>query len=931
MRTCIVLALAAALLPFGGCKGKKAKFAAAPAGKLKAFGEPGELGIGADTFEAQATDLEGKYLLYAIYRDPKPGWGFGHGLQLYNYNTELKIKLPLGKLGRSRRFGFIYKEEEPMIAVIRTVDTSGDGDVDEKDANQLFIMAPDGLDEEPVSTAGDHVAEFWADPKGELLFYAVSDTWEGKPVEEGEEEPEGDPVMRAFSWNVETKETNKVGECLRFYGISPDGKQTACLPADGVDVEKGEISVELSSRDRSEHGTVTLPTTVDQQVVPLGEGRVAYTRTESSSTGKRDVLYVRTTDGEDVQVTSPSVDTRILSVLGDGGLLFESRAIYTVDDKTVYRAVSGDLKKVYDLLEVEGTRPLEMPIMAGNGGLLSYAVFPETSFEAVPEATLMVALPESRPESHAVSEVANEAIAGLGETIVEKLRNALGTTSPVDADSITVSVPRERAVMPLDLEGEVTDESLMDAVVSVRDEVSGVLAEKGYDAVFVAEGHPDAVGVVKWHEEFGRHLSYLVAYGHWVPVREEYPLVVEDLVFKKMGGCADPRMVQLHAAGWLAAVRRVDAEELKLVVRADPIDPNMKLREGAQVIEAVQPGDEAVSFDVIADKVDPRRSHRSHFDLWIFADGERVPYFDAAWTEATKAWIEVLRGLPGEVLPTEKLEVFAMGNETIEPLAKWFPSTVVRQEEHLDVHLFLDDTSPPAGEKAQWDALADGLMEHFTPFLEQYDPDNVKKLRVSLYRGPSLVTEAWHMTPEEKYTHGCEHGDGESCYELALIYEQREKEMSAEMAFYEACDLGWEPACERISGAGAKKGGADEAGAKEDEEPGPPAKKSTLPPEVGAAVREAPSLKKSEIQAAIKEQMPKIKSCFTKQSVESGNVSVRITIDGKGEVTGSSVKHSSVDDEAVTKCLLMQVDMIEFPATPDGEPFTFSYPFTYMK
>jgi hypothetical protein len=187
------------------------------------------------------------------------------------------------------------------------------------------------------------------------------------------------------------------------------------------------------------------------------------------------------------------------------------------------------------------------------------------------------------------------------------------------------------------------------------------------------------------------------------------------------------------------------------------------------------------------------------------------------------------------------------------------------------------------------------------------------------------------MTPEEKYTHGCEHGDGESCYELALIYEQREKEMSAEMAFYEACDLGWEPACERISGAGAKKGGADEAGAKEDEEPGPPAKKSTLPPEVGAAVREAPSLKKSEIQAAIKEQMPKIKSCFTKQSVESGNVSVRITIDGKGEVTGSSVKHSSVDDEAVTKCLLMQVDMIEFPATPDGEPFTFSYPFTYMK
>lgn len=932
MRSSVVIALAAALISLGGCKGKKAKFAPAPAGDLEAFSAPEDLGIGEDVYRAMATDLEGKHLLYANERDPKEGWGWGHGLQLNNYNTELKIKLPLGKLGRSTQFGFVYIEEEPMLAVVRTVDTNGDGDVDGEDANQLLVMAPDGLDEEPVSTAGEHVVTFSPDPQGELLYYATTDYWEGKKLKKGQDPPE-ESLLKVYSWNTRTKETRPLGECLQFYGVSPDGKQTAFLEPGGVDLSKPSLTVKLVSRDGQQKSTVKLPTTGDQQVLPLGEDKVAFTRSVQSSTGIRRVLFVRTAEGEDVQVTSPTVDTQILGGLGDGGVLFLSRAQYSVDDKSMVRALSGDGKKVYDLLEVKGDRPLELPLVAGNGAFFAYAQFPEESFAATPEAKVLIARAEDRPRSHPASEVAEERIAGLGETIVNKLAEALGKDSAVKVDGMSASVPMKRVIMPLEIDGEVSDEALMDAVQSVRDTVAPVLAEEGYDGVFPADGHPDAVGVMKYHEEFGKHLSYLVAYGHWLPVREEYDLVVEDLVFKKMPGCADPRMVQLHAAGWLAAVEDIGASKLELLTRATPIDPNMKVREGKETIEAVKPGDAAVSFDVIADKVDPRRSHRSHFDMLIFADGKQVPYYDASWAEATRAWIEVLRGLPGEVLPTKKLEVYAMGDETVRPLAKWFPSTVVRQEQHLDVHLFLDDTSPSIDEKETWDALADKLMEHFTPFLEQYDPENVMKLRVSLYKGPSQITEAWHMTPEEKHTFGCENGDGESCYQLALIYQEQEKKMSAEMTFYEACDLGHELACEVVTGGAAPEAGTGDSRKKKDE-PAPeekPKKKSSLPPALAGPAQEAPSLKKSEIQAAIKGHIAKIQSCFAKVEVDSGNISVRITIDGKGKVTAATVKHSNVGSQAVEKCVLLQVKMIPFPPTPDGEDFTFSYPFTYVK
>ena len=114
------------------------------------------------------------------------------------------------------------------------------------------------------------------------------------------------------------------------------------------------------------------------------------------------------------------------------------------------------------------------------------------------------------------------------------------------------------------------------------------------------------------------------------------------------------------------------------------------------------------------------------------------------------------------------------------------------------------------------------------------------------------------------------------------------------------------------------------------EEPGKLEKKAKLPPVPGSPVAEPPSLKKSDIQGAIKGSIPKIKSCFAQDSVESGNVSVRVTIDGKGKVIDAKVKHSNVKP-AVESCVLLQVKMVKFPAPPDGEPFKFSYPFTYVK
>jgi hypothetical protein len=267
----------------------------------------------------------------------------------------------------------------------------------------------------------------------------------------------------------------------------------------------------------------------------------------------------------------------------------------------------------------------------------------------------------------------------------------------------------------------------------------------------------------------------------------------------------------------------------------------------------------------------------------------------------------------------------------VEPLGKWFPSTVVRQEQHLDLHLFLDDAAPDEEDLEKWGPISEALVAHIDPFMMQYDPDNVLKVRVTLYKGQNLVTEVWHKTPEEAATLGCENGEAEACLALARIYVEQGKKMSAEMTYYEACDLGSVEACEEISGPVKKS--PDEAAPKqppvEDEKP---EKKATLPPALGdPTVSEAPSLKKSEIQGAIKTDIAKIQSCFAKESIESGNISVRITIDGKGKVSTAEMKHSNVNNSAVEDCVLLQVKMIKFPPTPDGEPFTFSYPFTYVK
>ncbi len=935
MRNWLVCVLAVSLASCPGCKGKKAKYAGVSSGALDAFSAPEQLGIGEDVYVSKAMDLEGKYLLYAIERDPKEGWGFLHGKQLMSYNMELKIKLPLGPLGRSVLYGFVYVDEKPMLAVIKTVDTNGDGDVDEEDANQLVVMAPDGLDEEPVSMAGHHVVGFWPDPRGGRLYFATTDYWEGKKVEPGKE-PKGDPVLVVHGVDLASKEISELGECRAFLGVSPDGLQTACVRPKGVDPSGSSVTVEIATHDGKTAATsATLPTTIDQRILPMGKGMLAYTRFEATSTGARRVLYLHPAQGNDVQVTSGSVDSEIVSSLGDGGVLFSSRALYTVDDQTAFFALSGDGKKVHELARVKGAQKLEMPGISGDGRYLAWFEFPEESFDASPKARVMMSKASGKAKTLTVAEMAGQDIAGLGETMVEKLRAALGQGTPVKLEEITVSVPGKRAVLPMKASAEVTDAALMQAMTSVRDKVGPVVAIQGYDAVFPMEGHPDAVGVMKWHEEFKRHLGYMVAYGHWVPLMEEYDLIVEDLMFRKLPGCADPRMVQLHATGWVVAMRDIGAKKLELVCRATPLDPNMKVREGEQAFDAVAPGGDALSFDIVADKVDPRYSHRSRFDLLVFADGEQVPFYDASWTEATKAWIEVLRALPGHALTTGKIVPYAMGDESIHALAKWFPSTVVRQDQHLDVHLSFGDGAPADDKKEEWDALADKLMVHFTPYLEQYDPENVLRLRVTLYHGPLEMTSAWHMTPEERFTLGCENGDAESCYQLALIYQAQGKKTIAEMAIFEACDMGSEAACEAMNAGAPVEGGAAAPDAKKATEgvpePGELEKKSALPPELAGPAPLAPTLSKSEIQAAIKVNITKIQSCFEKATVDHGNVSVRITIDGKGKVTDAGIKTSSAGSDEVSSCVLVQVKMIAFPATPDGNPFTFTYPFTFVK
>ena len=927
----VVLVLALA----GGCKGKKAKGAGASSGDLKAFGSPKDLGLGEDVYMHQSIDREGKYLLYSIRRDPKEGWGFNHGMELYSYNLELNIKLPLGKLGRSSTFGFVYLGEKEMLAVAKTVDTDDNGDVDERDGNALYVMAPDGLDDEPVSPVRKHVTGYWGDPKGELVIFATADHWEGKvvpPPKEGEKEKEPDWSGVAYTWNFVTKETNELGRCLAFYGVSPDGEQFACLQPDGVG--KDGITVTVIPRDGTGNSTVTLPTTRDAQVVPLGGGRLAFTKVESSSTGDRRTLWIRGADGKDARVTSTSVDTDILRPLADGGVLFLSRAEYTVDDKNMLRAISGDGSKVKDLLTLPGADLLHMPVLSGTGKLFSYAIFPTDSFEANPKGIVWLATAKEKAKPRPAAEVAEEKIAGLGETIVEALRKAIDDGSPVKEDEISVNVPGKRAVLPMAIKEEVTDASLLEAAKSLRGAVMPVLAKEGYSAVLPLDGHADAVAVMHWHPEFGRHLTYFVAYNNWVPVRDEYDIVIEDLVYRKLPGCADPRLVQLHCAGWLAAVKDLGTESLDLVCRADPLDPGMKVREGREAVTGVAPGNEAISMDVIADKVDPRRSHRSTFSLLIFKGSQQLPFYDSSWAEATVAWIEVLRGIPGgEVVPTTKLHYFAKGDEQFIPLAKWFPSTVVRQEQHLDTHIFIDEEgTPPMEDKEGWDALATALMESFTPFLEEHDPDNLEKVRVNLYKGQLLMSEMWHKTPEELAIEGCDLGNGDACYQLGLIMMEKGQKMAADYAFYDGCDMGSELACEVISGAGAS---TSTAGAKPAPEPeaGEPAlkKKTALPPGATKEPPKAASLKKSEIQAAIRENLPEVKYCFQKEAAGTGQmaVTVRIGIDGKGKVETVAVKHSNVS-QSIETCVLQAVRRIAFPEPPVGQPIKLSYPFTYV-
>ncbi|MFH1434182.1 MAG: hypothetical protein ABIJ56_00565, partial [Pseudomonadota bacterium] len=221
------------LIQLFGCKGKNKNYMGNLDFKdIRSVAQPVELPLSEDEYEMAQLGPEAEVLLYIVSREVKEGWGLGHGLELISYNLEKNLKLPLGKLGRSTLVKVIQLGDELKNAVAKTVDTDGNGDIDERDANQLYITATYGLEDEPVSPVGTHTIGVWQDPLAEWVVFATSADWEGRRKKKSEIDNPIDPTPIVWGWDPETKGSFELARCEKFCGFSPDGLQYCCFLPD---------------------------------------------------------------------------------------------------------------------------------------------------------------------------------------------------------------------------------------------------------------------------------------------------------------------------------------------------------------------------------------------------------------------------------------------------------------------------------------------------------------------------------------------------------------------------------------------------------------------------------------------------------------------------------------------------------------------------
>jgi TonB family protein len=889
-----------------GCKGKKKNYVyelAFP--ELKGAADSSEVPLSVDDYARVFLEPEGKSVLYIVARETKEGWGLGHGNELISYNLEKNLKLPLGKLGRSTMVTVLQLGRELKNAVVKTVDTDGNGDIDDRDCNQLYLTATFGLEDEPVSPLARDVVGVWQDPLFEWVVFAVSNDWPGRRKKKKEGEIDPTPVVMV--WDPETKMSAELARCEAFYGFSPDGRQFGCLAADQDPGPEG-MNVAIYQRgSKTPFKTLEFPVTPEDQVFLLGADRYAYTKKERAETGDKSVLWYRDAAGKEKRITNPSVDTRILMPLGDGGVVFVSRSVDSVDDFILVRAMSPDGAEVKTIFRRKGT-DIDSISIAPNGKNMVYLKREGESLIAgeVGKARVLLAELSAEAEASTAKKVAEEYVASLGASILKGLRAKTAYFSFVESDGISVDIRKKIVYIPIKpdaLKGEKPpDDLLLALAMEMKKAVVPVLMEQKYDGIVFSKALGDAHVVYAWEDIYGAYFTYLEAYGERVPVRGEYNLVIEDLAFRKMPGCKDPRLVQLHCTGWLAAEEALKAGAVKVLCRAEPLNPIQILREEIMDVEMQEPGGAALPFDVVVDKVDPRRSHRYSYTLQVLLNGKPAPFYDANWAAASRAWIELMRGL-GDVLPGPLLP-YTGRNEYMQLLAKWRPDSVVAREPHLDVHLFLDSSAPlpqPDDEPA-WDAVAQKVMERVMAHTALYDTGREKDVRITLYSGNEYVYELWHKSPEE------------------LLMEAME-------------DPNWVPPEPEEPKKGKKKKKGEEVGEEDiwnlltgetDVESHVPPEKLGLPKAM---------IDKGEVQKTVASHMGEVKYCYEKEAAKkdigSGQITVRFVVSPAGKVMKAAVVSATLKSSEVQDCLLKAAQRWKFPK-PSGEgSVTVNYPFTF--
>jgi TonB family protein len=499
-------------------------------------------------------------------------------------------------------------------------------------------------------------------------------------------------------------------------------------------------------------------------------------------------------------------------------------------------------------------------------------------------------------------------VASLGASILKGLRAKTSSFSFVDSDGISVDIRKKIVYIPLmpdALKGDKPlDDLLLARAVEMKKTVVPVLVEQKYDGIVFSKTLKDAHVLYAWEDLYGAYFTYLAAYGERVPVREEYDLVIEDLAFRKMPGCKDPRLVQLHCTGWLAGTTVGKAGAVKVLCRAEPLNPIQILREEIMEVEMQESEWAAVPFDVVVDKVDPRRSHRYSYTLQVLMKGKPTPYYDANWAAASRAWIELMRSF-GDVLPGPLLP-YTGRNEYMQLLAKWRPDSVVTREPHLDAHLFLDPSAPlpSPDDDAAWEAVAQKVMERVMKHAADYDTGREKDARITLYSGNEYVYELWHKSPEE------------------LLLDAME-------------DPNWTPPEPEETKKGKKK--KKKKGEEATEEDiwnlltGEKEVESHVPPEKLGLPKGM--IDKSEVQKTVASHMSEVKYCYEKEAAKkdigSGQITIRFVVNQAGKVEKATVVSATLKNSEVQSCVLKAAQRWKFPK-PTGEgSVTVNYPFTF--